>query len=72
MKIVKNKIYYDTFTKEYYVVVDMLDLSPDNVVFMRRLNDKEIVIFSTSYVTRRFKPVSKLKEILLKGIYESI
>ena len=72
MRIVKNKIYYDTFTKEYYVVVDMLDLSPDSVVFMRRLNDKEIIIFSTSYATRRFKPVSKLKEILLKGIYESI
>jgi len=68
MKIVKNKIYYNTFTKEYYVVVDMLDLSSDNVVFTRRLNDKEITIFSLDYVLNYFKPIPKLKEILL---YES-
>jgi len=68
MKIVKNKIYYDTFMKEYYVAVDILNLSSDIIVLMRRLNDKEVTIFSLDYVLNYFKSVPKLKEILL---YES-
>jgi len=68
MKIVKNKTYYDTFMKEYYVAVDILNLSSDIIVLMRRLNDKEVTIFSLDYVLNYFKSVPKLKEILL---YES-
>jgi len=69
MRVKKGRIY--RHLDSYYIVINS-SLFPDRGVLVKHISNGNTYIVSTSYFKRHFKLVPKLKEILLKGIYESI